>query len=92
MKYFLSARSDVFRFYFLFQILQARFEGSQFCYKSSGANQGCQFLQKFCEKLIGLQERQKEVLEGVTSVMKITDYKTQVPFLSVSMGLYQNTS
>ena len=61
-----------------FQILQARFEGSQFCYKSSGANQGCQFLQKFCEKLIGLQERQKEVLEGVTSVMKITDYKTQV--------------
>ena len=30
------------------------------------------------EKLVGLQERQKEVLEGVTAVLKVSDYKTQV--------------
>ena len=27
---------------------------------------------------MALQERQKEVLEGVTAVLKVTDYKTQV--------------
>ena len=35
-------------------------------------------MQKFIEKLVALQERQKEVLEGVTAVLKVTDYKTQV--------------
>lgn len=32
------------------------------------------------EKLVGLQERQKEVLEGVTAVLKVSDYKTQVKY------------
>ena len=61
------------------QVLPARFEGSQFTYKTGGgAASGCKFLQKFIEKLVALQERQKEVLEGVTAVLKVTDYKTQV--------------
>ena len=60
------------------KVLSARFEGSQFCYKSSGSPSGCQFLQKFVEKLVKVQDRQKDVLEGVTAIMKITDYKTQV--------------
>ena len=60
-------------------MLPARFEGSQFTYKTpGGAQSGCKFLQKFMEKLVALQERQKEVLEGVTAVIKVTDYKTQV--------------
>lgn len=60
------------------EVLPARFEGSQFTYKTGGgAASGCKFLQKFIEKLVALQERQKEVLEGVTAVLKVTDYKTQ---------------
>ena len=67
-------------------MLPARFEGSQFTYKTpGGAQSGCKFLQKFMEKLIALQDRQKEVLEGVTAVIKVTDYKAQVNTLTVSL-------
>ena len=86
----IHTEADIMTSYF--QVLQARFEGSQFCYKSSGSP-GCQFLQKFVEKLVKVQDRQKDVLEGVTAIMKITDYKTQVSSvgrISVHLEIFQD--
>ena len=59
--------------------MNARFEGGHFTYKND-TTEICEFLQKFIEKLLGLTDKEvkKRVLEGISVLMKVTDYKTQV--------------